>query len=258
MLIAVLSLTGSCALAMLLLPRDGHADQAVTPRVETEAAQSHRLVSPRRAQDWGIDQAEWSRYEGLMRGLRGSLSTERITPIEVLGIHARSDDERRRYAEAWVRALHEDTARVLAFEREVQTAWRRLYGHEHTLDLSRVPGRKDHYLQAGDRLVVHTRAARCTTCDLLLTELIGRVREHGIGLDIYFADGDDAALRAWAVRHRIDAAWVRSRRITLNHADAALLRGNGAWRPLPYLYLRRGDRLEAVAYKDLQWPAALH
>lgn len=252
----VLLLSGACAIATLLLQREAYAEKAVTSQVETQTAQSRSLATARNAQDWGLDPAEWTRYQGLMRGLRGSLSAERISPIEVLGIHARSAEERRRYAEAWVQTLHEDTARVLAFERDVQDAWRRLYGGEHTLDLTRVPGRKDHYLQAGDRLALHTRVAQCAACDLLLVELIERVQANQLGLDIYFADGDDAALRAWATRHRIAAAWVQTRRITLNHDDTLLLRGKDAWRQLPYLYLRRGSKLEAVAYKDLRWPAA--
>jgi len=252
---AVLSASGACAVATLLFHHHADAETTMTSQTETAIEQSQRIGTPSQAAEWGLDTKEWARYETLMRGIRGRLSTERISPIEVLGIHARSEAERRRYAEAWVQTLHEDTARVLAFEQAVQEAWRRRYGDEHTLDLARVPGRTDDYLKAGDRLVLHTRAVQCAACDVLASELIERVRANGIGLDIYFVDGDDAELRAWAARYRIAAEWVQSRRLTLNHDPQTLLRGKEVWRALPDLYVRRGGALRAVAYKDLRWPA---
>src|SRR3569833_3801045 len=250
-----MSASGACAVATLLFHHHADAETTMTSQTETASEQSQRIGTPSQAAEWGRDTKEWARYETLMRGIRGRRSTERISPIEVLGIHARSEAERRRYAEAWVQTLHEDTARVLAFEQAVQEAWRRRYGDEHTLDLARVPGRTDDYLKAGDRLVLHTRAVQCAACDVLASELFVCVWVFGFGLDIYFVDGDDDELRSKAATNRMLVVWVQSRRLTLNHDPQTLLRGKEVWRALPDLYVRRGGALRAVAYKALRWPA---
>jgi len=82
------------------------ADEVPSPRTRTSHIESVRTAEtglPRtdiaRAQAWGISETEWRRYASLMQGIRGSLSPEIISPLEVLGIHARDEAERRRYAE---------------------------------------------------------------------------------------------------------------------------------------------------------------
>ncbi|MCP4289065.1 MAG: TIGR03759 family integrating conjugative element protein, partial [Gammaproteobacteria bacterium] len=67
-----------------------------------------------RARVWDLSEAEWRRYQQLMQGIRGSISPSTISPIEVLGIHARDEAERQQYAEAWARAMREDVDRILA------------------------------------------------------------------------------------------------------------------------------------------------
>ena len=44
-----------------------------------------------RARVWDLSEVEWRRYQQLMRGIRGSISPSMISPIEVLGIHARNE-----------------------------------------------------------------------------------------------------------------------------------------------------------------------
>ncbi|MDZ7753293.1 MAG: hypothetical protein U5S82_16990 [Gammaproteobacteria bacterium] len=66
-----------------------------------------------RAGIWGLSLDEWQRYRTLMEGIRGSISPGTISPIEVLGIHARDEAERRRYAEQW--AVMMVSARESAF-----------------------------------------------------------------------------------------------------------------------------------------------
>ncbi len=44
-----------------------------------------------RAEAWKLSQTEWRRYRSLMEGVRGSISPSTLSPIEVLGIHARDE-----------------------------------------------------------------------------------------------------------------------------------------------------------------------
>ncbi len=45
----------------------------------------------------------------------------------MLGTEARSDEERRRLAELWVKQEFQRTEAELAFQREVDNAWRRIF-----------------------------------------------------------------------------------------------------------------------------------
>ncbi|AKU12461.1 MAG: hypothetical protein AzoDbin1_03941 [Azoarcus sp.] len=88
---------------------------------------------------WGITLEELHRARRLMRGPRGAFSVATISPVEVLGIHARSDAERDRYAELFAKLLHDDTQRVLAWQRAGDAATRRLYPHGKAIDFGRAP-----------------------------------------------------------------------------------------------------------------------
>ncbi len=56
-----------------------------------------------RAREWGLRAEDWSRYRTLMQGPLGIYSPN-LDPLTALGIEARSDEERRRYAELQVQA----------------------------------------------------------------------------------------------------------------------------------------------------------
>jgi len=105
----------------------------VTPLSPTEKA---------RATTWNLSDTEWRRYRSLMDGIRGSISPATLSPIEVLGIHARDEAERRRYAERWARLMREDAERILAFQHAYDQAWQRLFPAEPLIDLARLPDEK--------------------------------------------------------------------------------------------------------------------
>jgi len=168
-----------------------------------------------RARLWDLSEAEWQRYKQLMQGIRGSISPSTISPIEVLGIHARDETERQRYAEVWARAMREDVDRILAFQRAYDVAGKRLYPNELLIDIDRLPRKTEETsaFQSTDRLLIFVRP-KCPVCDVLMNKLLKRINEVS-GIDIYLTDiapGDDAAVRDWASTHRIDTKWVRSRR----------------------------------------------
>jgi integrating conjugative element protein (TIGR03759 family) len=207
-----------------------------------------------RARAWGLSAMEWQRYQLLMQGIRGSVSPATISPLEVLGLHARDRDERRRYAEIWARTLHEDVDRILAFQRAYDEAGKRLYPNELLIDIARLPGKagKSNTFQSSDRVLFFTRA-ECPACEVVFNTLLHRIDELG-GIDIYLTDvapGDDEAVRDWASRHTIDPQWVRSRRVTLNHDAGALAQLTGGEGEVPTLMRRRGEDLSKLSASDL-------
>ena len=207
-----------------------------------------------RSRTWGLSGTEWRRYTVLMQGVRGSVSQATISPIEVLGIHARDEAERQRYAEVWARAMYEDAGRILAFQRAYDAATKKLYANELLIDINRLPEKTEmtSVLQATDRLLFFARP-ECPACDLLMSKLMERVDDVN-GIDIYLTGiepGDDAAVRAWASVHAIDADWVRNRRITLNHDGGALKRLTRGQGEVPTMLRLRGENLSPIRAADL-------
>ena len=202
-----------------------------------------------RSRAWGLSETEWQRYKLLMQGIRGSISPSTISPIEVLGIHARNDDERRRYAEQWARIMREDVERILAFQRAYDAAGKRLYPNELMIDVGLLPDPKenDQKLNDDDRVLLFTRPD-CASCDVLLSQLLKQI-DRISGIDLYiagFEPGDDLAIRRWAAEHGIKPDWVRTRRVTLNHEAGVLERLTQGKVEIPYLMRRRDGEISPL------------
>ena len=59
-----------------------------------------------------------------------------MSPLEVLGIHARTADERRRYAEQWAVMMRDDAERIWRFNVLYDDAQRRLFPNGLLIDAS--------------------------------------------------------------------------------------------------------------------------
>lgn len=166
------------------------------------------------ARDWGLGSEEWAHYRELMQGPLG-VHSPNIDPLTALGIEARSDEERRRYAELQVQVEARRVEKLLAYQRAYDAAWQRLYP-----DLQRValPGAGTASVPTmtpqDERIAVFVKDA-CPACD----RVVQRLQAAGTRFDLYMVGSrqDDARIRRWATRSGIDPAKVRARAITLNH-----------------------------------------
>ena len=238
--------------AIVVIAERSLASDTTRSRIENTSSFKTPLspLETARAEVWGLSETEWRRYRRLMEGIRGSVSPSTISPIEVLGIHARDPAERRRYAEAWARMMREDVDRILAFQLAYDEAGRRLYPGELLIDPSRLPTEDPETaaLTPEDRVLLFTRPA-CPRCDVLLGRLLRRV-DALAGIDIYLAElapGDEAAVREWAASKGIQPQWVKSRRVTLNFDVGALERLTRGQTQAPVLMRRRGDDITPLA-----------
>jgi integrating conjugative element protein (TIGR03759 family) len=204
------------------------------------------------AQQWDLQPHEWERYRTLMQGIRGSVSPANLSPLEVLGIHAETDDERRRYAERWARLMREDAERVLAFQRAYNEAHRRLYPNAALIDPAVVPRQTSAappwVWNASDRVLLFAET-QCPACDAVLERMVGQLASYA-GIDVYLIDvaaGDEARIRAWARDRKLDPELVREQKITLNIDAGALAQVIAVTgqhgRDLPLLVVRRGEEL---------------
>lgn len=197
---------------------------ATESQVTLDAKQEHRL-----AETWGLKHEEWTRYRELMRGPLGIYSPN-LDPLTALGIEARSDSERTRYAELQARMEGVRVEKLLAYQRAYDDAWKRLYPTLHPVRVTqdRV-GQQPSASAAPSHLAVFIKDD-CATCDARVRAL----QTSGRLFDIYMVGtrGDDTAIRAWASRIGIDAKKVHERAITLNHdAGRWLAIGDGGALP---------------------------
>ena len=235
----------SCALLVWMPTQPAHAvgdsPIIVSSRTIQSRAQStaELALDTRLARDWGLEPEEWARYRRLMAGPLGILSPH-LDPLTALGIEARSQAEREHYAELEVRMEGERVAKLLAYQRAYDAAWKQLYPHLEPGEFAPTPPGRPQIADASlsKRLAVFVKDP-CAACDAMIKALEARGRRF----DIYMVGlQDDSQLRAWAARVGLNAGEVRSGTITLNHDDgrwlaigdssslpAVLIQVNGQW-----------------------------
>lgn len=189
------------------------------PPSETITTQVHQTKpdnSVREGTVWGLSDTEWQHYREVMKGPR-SIQSPGIDPVLALGLEAVSAAERRHMAELWVKQEYQRVEKELAFQREVDAAWKRLYPGVLPVNMGNVEGLAH---DAWGRLALFVRRENCMQCDVRLDAIIAENRP----VDIYLVDsgGSDDVIRQWARTHHIPVDKVRNRQITLNH-------DNGTW-----------------------------
>lgn len=192
-------------------------EQVNSQAVNTALQALEQQQITQRAKEWGLTTEEWQRYETLKKGRRGVLSPG-LDPLTMLGIEARSDEERRHFAELAVKQEFQRVEAELAFQREVNVAWTRVFPGVLPI--------KDTVAEQGKGRQALFVKENCPACDRKLAQLMKLNRP----LDIYLVDsgGKDEAVRVWAKKHNIPAEKVKSREITLNHDSGMWLKyGNG-------------------------------
>lgn len=211
------------------------ADSRIVRSQDRPAAEAE--LDERLARDWGLQPEEWARYRQLMQGPLGVYSPN-LDPLTALGIEARTDEERRRYAELQVQAEARRTEKLLAYQRAYDDAWKRLHPMLQPVILSGA-GNAAATPSAPGRLAVFIRDG-CPTCE----QRVRQLQAAGTAFDLYMVGSrqDDTRIRQWAAQVGIDPAKVRARTITLNH-DA------GRWLSIGV----QGELPAVVREVDGQW-----
>ncbi|RJL48666.1 TIGR03759 family integrating conjugative element protein [Pectobacterium carotovorum] len=225
----------TATLATLTMSAMAQPSTTMQSRIVPTQVEQHR--DERLAQDWGLNTDEWLRYRELMEGPLGTYSPN-LDPLSALGIEARSDDERQRYAELQVQAEARRVEKLLAYQRAYDEAWQR-----QNPDMLRVnlpdAGLNKNTVTGNGRTAVFVKE-NCQPC----AQLVQRLQTSGTPFDLYMVGSrqDDVRIRDWARRAQIDPEQVRNGTITLNH-DA------GRWLSLGL----SGDLPASVRQVNGQW-----
>jgi integrating conjugative element protein (TIGR03759 family) len=149
-----------------------------------------------------------------MQGPLGIYSPN-LDPLSALGMEARSDEERRRYAELQVQAESRRVEKLLAYQRAYDEAWQRLQPGSQRVTMPDVStGQAGSAASGSGRTAVFVRE-NCAPCE----QIVQRLQTAGSAFDIYVVGsrGDDTRIRELARRSKVDPARVLARTITLNH-----------------------------------------
>lgn len=208
-----------CLLMALLMVVSVTSQAETLPRQDTHAIrvedqqQTHTQTETlnRDASEWGLSTEEYARFKTLMQGRRG-IQSPGLDPLTALGIEARTEAERRRLAEKWVQQEYQRTEKELAFQREIDAAWKRLYGNVLPVNLGQPAGITQ---DTQGKLALFVQLENCAPCDARLATILAEKRP----VDIYVlgTKGNDERLRAWAKEKKIPVDRVKRRDITLNH-----------------------------------------
>ncbi|EAN4681528.1 TIGR03759 family integrating conjugative element protein [Salmonella enterica] len=180
------------------------AENEIATEIQKSAEKSLSVTAT--AQQWGLSQEEWSRYEALKKSERGIWSPS-LDPLTMLGVEATTDAERRKYADLLVEKEALRVEKELAFQRAYDDAWKRRFPDLMPIAAATMADKTA-------RLAVFVRES-CPSCDTRLKSLLA----SGRPLDIYVvgSKNDDSRLRFKAKEWRLDAARIQRREITLNH-----------------------------------------
>ncbi|HCE5828578.1 TPA: TIGR03759 family integrating conjugative element protein [Pseudomonas aeruginosa] len=213
------------------------ATSPVVPSQEQSAITANS--DEQNARDWGLRPEEWTRYREVMRGPLGIFSPN-LDPLTALGIEARSDDERRRYAELQVQVEAHRVEKTLAYQRAYDAAWQRLHPGMQRVNLpgANIASSTSAASSDAHRMAVFVKD-ECAPCG----QLVQQLQVSGTEFDLYMVGSrqDDARIRDWAKRARIDPSRVRNGSITLNH-DAGRWLSLGLQGDLPAVVRQVGDQ----------------
>lgn len=253
-------------LMMLFAAQPSYAQEIVNTRIansdtQSSSVQNSSVDNSETAQDFNLSQKEWARYQQLMHGDDG-FWYKKLPPAMVLGINARTSEEKEHYAKVVAKEEHDRLASEISFNNAVYNAMLKLYPNEpivkpfnmsafnpiKKISLSSLdPSTKNMTVKSGDHLVLFVdtnEGLDFTTLPKLLA--IIKTTPNTV-LDIYAVGKiGDGALRSWAALNAIPVEMVNKGQITLNHNNGKLQQLVGSKTSLPYVLLVRDGQSAPV------------
>lgn len=163
---------------------------------------------------WGLSQTEWDRYQKV-KPIAKLLGQAETTPVEVLGIFAETEAERKRYAQAYVKKMDAYVSNLQQFQRVASQIQSQYYTDIPMIDPDKINELRNAPIRSNDRIQYFTRLD-CSSCDLILLKLVRQVRMYGAKLDVFFEAASDEQIQQYALDKKLPAELVGDGQITLN------------------------------------------
>lgn len=176
------------------------------------------------ARVWGLTLGEEKRYVQLMANRSGIYYEGlRQTPIDILGINARSELDRNHFAELAALQEAQKVAKNIAWNNAFYKAYNQLFKDVPVIgDFDPSPYAPTHYkpvaLNQGDHLYLFIKPTDAVKTVLMtLSDVIGAT--PNTRLHVMLLNTDDNAIQSWANVHQIPRQMVVDGQITLNRGD---------------------------------------
>lgn len=173
------------------------------------------------AKVWELSDTEEKRYLQLMHSRSGMYYKDlHMTPVDILGLNARDDNEREHFAKLAAHQEAQKVAQNIAWNNAFYKAYNELFKDVPVVgDFDPSPyspyAHQPIQLKAGETLYFFIRPDDAvTTIVLQLIDAINRTPKTK--LNLLFLDMDNNAIQIWANRHQIPIQMVTSQQITLN------------------------------------------
>lgn len=193
-------------------------DQSIDP-IKLTPLQTHQALV------WGLSDAEEKRYLLLMQNKSGLYYHNKpLTPIDILGINARSDEERNNYAARAAQLEFSQTAKLLAYQNAYHQAAQTIMASTQLPFIRPFDTQifspyqyQPLLLKPNDQLLLFVKKDNPVRA-MMGTLLSLLAKEPKAQLNIYFIDAGitDKAIQTWANSQTIPLPWVNDQRITLN------------------------------------------
>ncbi len=184
-----------------------------------------------RAKAWGLSLEDYEKSQTLREGV-GSYWDDSTDPITMLGIHAKTANKRRFYAEKLVRFEYRMYGKLQAFENAHSAAWQKLYPKAAKFDFTE--SRKARSFDENDIFPVSEDALAVQQSDFIpdlgrlayfinipcqCEQTIARLIRGALNkpVDFYIVNAkDDKQIQLWAAQMQIPVELVQRNAITLN------------------------------------------
>jgi len=252
----------SIVLSFQVIASDIEYSQRAESTLHNQQTEEQRIAS--NASLWNVTDKEWTKYENIMKG-EGRYHWKDVDPIMVLGMYAKTESEKKRFAIRMAKKEYRLNDMMIKFNRAYMKEFQVLYGREKIIDLailneqvsdntiqssllSGIASNKDantDLSSLGDKYVLFI-STDCSGCDSFYKKIITE-QSFGSSIDIYFVGDTKESIGTWAKDNNVSPESVKSRAITLNLAGDTYDRFNRPALPSAFYYDKKNDTV--LSYK---------
>lgn len=199
-------------ISMLFISFYSVATQSKTHTNKTEVVITE--VVKTQAKHWQIKPLDYIKATKLKQQYK-SLISDNITPIEVLGIFAKTKQERKKYAQKFARLMYDTTAKVLTFQKAVNQANKKLHSGSMFDYIPKRNRPKQSLVSRASQVI------NLNNCSKLCLNKAKNFIDNAavIPIDFYFKNATKKQIQKWAYDLNISLFDVENKTITLNHAQ---------------------------------------
>jgi integrating conjugative element protein (TIGR03759 family) len=205
------------------------------------------------AKVWGLSVEEEKRYLALMQNKAGSFY-KRVnhSPVDILGINARNDEERNHFAKLAAEQEIVRVAKELAWNTAFTNLSKKVSNNKNVIsdfDTSKYSPRNHNQYVLTDKDVLHLFITKDDASMTLMSSLLDAVKQAtGSKIIIYLVDAENEEAQIWANKNAISLDMVRKQKIIIKIGPDNFNALGISERKTPLLLLSRGGQSKIMSF----------